>query len=67
MVSFGILYVNVIGYFGSFSWLSVAVIFVCLIWSMLLLRIPESPEYLVTTGNREQAKQALRVSFISLL
>ncbi len=61
MVVFGVLYVDVIGYFGSWRWLSVACIAVCLVWSFALLIVPESPAYLLSQRDVEGARKALQV------
>jgi MFS family permease len=50
MVTIGVLYVDIVGAFVSWRWISVACVGMTLIWSVMLLFIPESP------GNNEILK-----------
>ena len=43
MVTIGVLYVDIVGAFVNWRWISVACVGLTLIWSVLLLFIPESP------------------------
>lgn len=61
MVCFGIFFVDVIGLAGSWRWLSVAIITVCLSWIVMLLIIPETPIFLISMERDEDARQSLKV------
>ena len=61
MVTFGILYIDVVGLLGSWRWLSVAVILISFLWAVLLLAVPDSPAFLVSQRRYEDARKALQV------
>jgi hypothetical protein len=43
MVTIGVLYVDIVGAFVNWRWISVACVALTLLWSVLLIFIPESP------------------------
>jgi len=59
MVVTGILFVNVLGSFVSWQWLSLICGFVPLIFLVAMIFVPESPRYLLTKGKTAEASQAL--------
>jgi hypothetical protein len=65
MVVVGVLYVDIVGYFGSWRWLSVACIALCLIWVLALIFVPETPSYLMSKKDFDGARRALTVSLMS--
>ena len=59
MVTFGILHVSVIGKFLGFRWITVGCIAVIVVWTILMLFIPETPHYLLTEKKYDAAKASL--------
>lgn len=66
MVTMGILYIDALALIGSWRWMSVLCIFSSLIWAITLLKAPESPIYLISKRNIDDARQSLKVYYISL-
>ncbi len=62
MVVTGVLYVDIVGYFGAWRWLSASALVLCAVWAVALLFVPETPSYLVSNSRLEAAKKALTVS-----
>ena len=62
MVVIGVLYVDVVAIFGSWRWMTVLCIFVCAVWALLLLAIPETPAFLMSRRKLDDARRALIVS-----
>ena len=59
MVTFGVLFVDVLGALTTWRWMSVACIGVCLLWAFLMLLSPESPPYLLTKKDYDGAREAM--------
>ena len=62
LVTLGILYVDVVGFFGSWRWLSVACLVFSFVWAAALMLVPESPVYLMRKRRLDDARRALQVS-----
>ena len=61
MVTFGILYVDILGYFGSWRWLTVGCLASCSIWAISLLFVPETPAYLLQKRKFDEARDSMEV------
>ena len=59
MVTFGILHVSVIGKFLGWRWITVGCIAIIVVWTILMLFIPETPHYLLTKKKYDAAKASL--------
>jgi len=59
MVTFGVLFVFIMGITGSFRWLSVFCIGCCVVWILLLLLIPETPAYYLSKKKYREARESL--------
>ena len=60
----GILYVDVVGFFGSWRWLSVACLAFTVLWAAALMLVPESPVFLMRKSKFDEARKALQVNLI---
>ena len=60
MVTVGVLYVYVIGACVGWRWITVSCIAVIVIWSFLMLFVPETPTYLLGKKNYDGARDALQ-------
>ena len=59
MVTIGVLYVYVIGTFIGWRWITVSCIAVVVVWSILMLFIPETPTFLLGEKKYDGARYAL--------
>lgn len=59
MVTVGVLYVDVTGSLMGWRWISVSCIAVVLLWSFLMLFIPETPAYLLTRKKYDAARASM--------
>eukprot|EP00095_Tigriopus_kingsejongensis_P004750 maker-scaffold510_size151595-snap-gene-0.31 protein:Tk04750 transcript:maker-scaffold510_size151595-snap-gene-0.31-mRNA-1 annotation:"sugar transporter " len=60
MVTLGVLFIDVVGAFGSWRWLSVACVAASLVWLICLCFVPESPTYLLAQRRFNEARLALQ-------
>lgn len=60
MVTIGVLYVDIVGAFLSWRWISVACLGLVFIWSVLLLYIPESPAFLLSQRDFDGARESMQ-------
>lgn len=64
MVTLGILFMGIMGLFGSWRWMSSSAIFFCFLWAIcLILVVPESPTFLIGQRQLGPARKALVVCF----
>ena len=63
MVTIGVLYVDILGYFGSWRWLSVGCMVSAVVWAVSLLLVPESPAYLLQKRKYDEAREAMEVNY----
>lgn len=61
MVTIGVLYVDILGYFGSWRWLTVGCLLSCVIWAISLLFVPETPAFLLQRRKFDEARDAMEV------
>lgn len=60
MVTLGVMYVDVVGAFGSWRWLCVACVAMTLVWAIALFFVPESPAYLLSQKRFNEARLSLQ-------
>lgn len=62
MVTIGIVYVDLVGYFKSWRYLSLACIVMALLWGFILLFVAESPVYYLNKKDYNSARKSLEFS-----
>ena len=59
MVTIGVLEVIVVGVCGSWRWLTISCLVMCLLWIGCLFFVPETPVYYLTQKKYREAREAL--------
>jgi len=59
MVTIGVLLVIVIGAFLSWRWMSIVCLALVVLWALLLILIPESPEFYLSVKKYREARESL--------